>query len=1264
MPKKTPNLPDVSRKNLWTLRLMIIIGCLTMIIFYTWLLRPEHHGQTVLYYLLISVMFFGGLKVLAEWYHYFSLKIPPTPKETSKFSVDVLTTYCPGEPIEMIEETLRAIKAIEYPHESYLCDEADDAYLRQLCQKLGIHHITRDNRKDAKAGNINNALKQAAGEICVILDPDHVPQPDFLDPILPHFADPKVGFVQIVQAYKNIRESIVSRGAAQQTFQFYGPMMMSMNSYGTVQAIGANCTFRRAALDSIGGHAPGLAEDMHTAMHLHARGWKSVYVPKVLARGLVPSTLSAYYKQQLKWSRGVFELLFTTFVGLFGKFTWRQKIHYGTAPLHYFSGVVYFINFLIPIFSLLFAVIPLKVDLMRFVLVGAPFFLNALLIRHYVQRWVMEETERGFHLIGGILQIGTWWVHALGFVYAVMRKKVPYLPTPKDDEEGNNLLLNLPNIIIAAGSVFAIAYGISIDYNPYTFIMAGLAATNCLFMGFMVMAGQHRKFSRLKTKYQTQRYTRGQVQRFRYLVWRVKHSFYFVLRRVALPLCLAFTLFSAYNLSYDKDPGDTEKIMKQGAFYTGIYSPSSVDGLTLPTDFQREEERFQAPFNLVAQYIPWTDRYDEKLADSLLQFMSSSTAYPLITWEPWVSTFTKYTDNDELKNEKKGLSYVTSGYFDDYIVDFAQQLKALNKPVFLRFAHEPDNPMYPWSPSGGNSPGDFIAAWKHVHSLFQKAEAHNVLWVWNPWKAENMKDYFPGEKYVDWIGVTCLNYGAYNPDGKWYEFDEYYHPFATDSIFQKNIPVLLAEFGSLDAGGNRQVWLQNALHNINNNYPEIRGIVFFHSDQDENVPEYSEKKHPLNWKTDTPAALKTASFQKEMGMPESEQFLVFSSDEKLRQLTIGNTSDFFKNIRGVNYRKASNWFRNYYALTTREISKDFEKITALGANTVKYYGPGIYDKNVLKSAAKYGLKVQYSFWIPDDIDPLHDQKQLKELHRKIITTIEKHKDNPSISSWNIGNSALKNLHNRYYKPDVFLRQHAYLKWLKGLAEEIHKNDSRPLTVDVAADENLQPTLELLNSNVTHISAFGLIYDDEGHEPLEHELPHGYPLYISDIPANFILNSQVELPGCFISSLQDLGSRDYVSYTGLIDHKGKQKEDYIRLQKLWVHQQPTLPSHTLRIMKPSFPLTPDVKLSYSAVMKRGKQWVEVSEEDLQARFTWHLIRTDGYGNGVYTKKIGEGSILGLIPPNNYHHFELLLSVEFDDYVVQCKSTLHTPLSTSQ
>src|SRR5947208_2238276 len=162
------------------------------------------------------------------------------------WTVAAFTTACACEPLGMIVRTLVAMKAITYPHTNYLCDEGDDRVLRELCHALGVRHMTRKEKKDAKAGNINNALAQASGEIAVVLDPDHEPAPYLIDRVLGYFEDPKVGFVQTVQAYRNQKDSLVADGAAKQTYLFYGPMMIGMNAYGTTQAIGANCVFRRA----------------------------------------------------------------------------------------------------------------------------------------------------------------------------------------------------------------------------------------------------------------------------------------------------------------------------------------------------------------------------------------------------------------------------------------------------------------------------------------------------------------------------------------------------------------------------------------------------------------------------------------------------------------------------------------------------------------------------------------------------------------------------------------------------------------------------------------------------------------------------------------------------------------------------------------------------------------------------------------------------------------------------------------------------------
>ena len=170
--QNNPFLKPPNRIEKWIIRAMIGLGVLSIIHFLYWFFQPEFKGNTFLFIPLAIVFLYGMLRHLYLWYHYYSISIPEVPTKPFDLKVDIFTTYFPGEPLEMVENTLRAIQNIEYPHMSYLCDEADEPYLRKLCLELGVRHITRENRKDAKAGNINNALKRATGDICLILDPD------------------------------------------------------------------------------------------------------------------------------------------------------------------------------------------------------------------------------------------------------------------------------------------------------------------------------------------------------------------------------------------------------------------------------------------------------------------------------------------------------------------------------------------------------------------------------------------------------------------------------------------------------------------------------------------------------------------------------------------------------------------------------------------------------------------------------------------------------------------------------------------------------------------------------------------------------------------------------------------------------------------------------------------------------------------------------------------------------------------------------------
>src|SRR5204862_1903053 len=253
-----------------------------------------------------------------------------------------------GEPYTMFVRTLAAVREIQYPHTTYLLDDTRDPRFAGLSREMGAVHLDLIGLPGAKAGKINAALQRTTEEFILVLDPDHIPLPDFFEPVLGHFDDPQVGFVQVAQAYYNAPRSFVARAAAEQTFAFYGPIMQGMHGSGTTVAIGANCTFRRSALESIGGHGIGLAEDLVTAIRLHAAGWRSVYVPEIVARGLVPEDLGSFVKQQLKWARGVYDVLFREYPRVFRRLTLHQKLAYFMIGTYYLVGLTTPIYLLIP----------------------------------------------------------------------------------------------------------------------------------------------------------------------------------------------------------------------------------------------------------------------------------------------------------------------------------------------------------------------------------------------------------------------------------------------------------------------------------------------------------------------------------------------------------------------------------------------------------------------------------------------------------------------------------------------------------------------------------------------------------------------------------------------------------------------------------------------------------------------------------------------------------------------------------------------------
>ncbi len=442
--------------------ILITLGIQAALYFADYWFLGDHRKNLILFPILSYAIFRGVFRSIASWFIFLFASIPSERKSTSSRTVDVLMTAMPGEPLEMFATTLQAISEMRHPHTTYLLDGGDSPELKDLCHKFGAQHVNCVGIGGAKAGKVNHCLRNfAKSEIVLVLDPDHIPKPDFIDRVLPQFEDEKVGFVQVVQSYYNIRENFVARGAAEQTYGFYGPLMMGLNGLGIPVAIGANCTFRRAALDSIGGHAESLAEDVNTSLRLHAQGWKSVYLPFRASYGLVPADLKSFYSQQLKWAAGMFRLFFGEYFKVFPRLNLQAKLNYLFSGTFYLHGLTYFLTMVLPIVFLFGQIYAVEMKFSEFLYHALPFLLVATSIIYFVQRWYSDEGEKGFPWRSMLLERGTWHIYFLALIYTLIGKKVLYLPTPKKAGKQGGLILALPHLAVILLSGAAIVFALN-----------------------------------------------------------------------------------------------------------------------------------------------------------------------------------------------------------------------------------------------------------------------------------------------------------------------------------------------------------------------------------------------------------------------------------------------------------------------------------------------------------------------------------------------------------------------------------------------------------------------------------------------------------------------------------------------------------------------------------------------------------------------------------------------------------------------------------
>ncbi|HEU4979169.1 MAG TPA: glycosyltransferase [Solirubrobacteraceae bacterium] len=462
------------------LRLRILVAlCLPLAVFYFgWLLEPSRVGNPVLYAVLVAAELFNLLQALGFWWTCAGER----PRRRRRASdgpppeVDVLVPVY-DEPADVVEPTIAAAVALRGARvRVWLLDDGGSDEMRALAARNGACYIRRPRHDGAKAGNINNALAQTSAPYVAVLDCDHVPLPRFLDATLPQLEDPRVAFAQTPQCYANAGAGDVAAAAWSQQALFFGAIARGKDGRHAMFCCGTNVVFARAALEDAGGFPQdSLTEDFELSVRLHERGWRSVYVPEVLALGLGPEDMASYVSQQHRWARGCLSALPRV---LRARLPWRTRVQYLLSCSYFLTGWTVLAYMSFPVLRILTGAQPLaSAAADQFLLHFAPYF--GIALGMVALMGTGTYTFRAF-----ALQSASFWIHVHASLLTLLRRPGSFKVTPKRGAGGPQPRAVLPGLAAATALSAAIVLGLLGGRDPSTLNNVAFALVHLTVIGF------------------------------------------------------------------------------------------------------------------------------------------------------------------------------------------------------------------------------------------------------------------------------------------------------------------------------------------------------------------------------------------------------------------------------------------------------------------------------------------------------------------------------------------------------------------------------------------------------------------------------------------------------------------------------------------------------------------------------------------------------------------------------------------------------------
>ena len=223
--------------------------------------------------------------------------------------------------------------------------------------------------------------------------------------------------------------------------------------------------------------------------------------------------------------------------------------------------------------------------------------------------------------------------------------------------------------------------------------------------------------------------------------------------------------------------------------------------------------------SMAMMFNGWTADGSREFPSAFCQEASAAGYVPHVTWEPMM-----------------GLDELMSGKYDNDIKRYGEALAKFGKPVVLRFAHEFNGDWYPWSMQNDQvvPVATYIKAFRYVHDKVRAAGGTNARWAWAPNNAngnknpQSVESYYPGDDYVDLIGMDGYNFGTSQSWSTWQSFAQVFGPLYNKlTTAFPNKPIFIAEMGCSSTGGDKAAWINDMFVQLETQFPKIKSFVWF-----------------------------------------------------------------------------------------------------------------------------------------------------------------------------------------------------------------------------------------------------------------------------------------------------------------------------------------------------------------------------------------------------------------------------------------------------